>query len=167
MQVLRPMTELEYTAWLAAVIPSYAADKVALDRWSKEDAIERANKEYEELLPKGLETANNYFFAVLDASGEAVGSLWFVEAERIGYRVAYVFDIVVKPAYRRQGHAMRALEALEGEAARRGLAGIALQVFGHNLAGRALYSKLGFSATNIQMYKPLLDIATSANGASD
>jgi len=167
MQVLRPMTEPEFADWLAAVIPSYAADKVALDRWSKEEAIARAEKEYAQLLPNGLMTDNNFFFALLDASGEAVGSLWFVEAERIGYRVAYLFDLVIKPSHRRRGHAMRALQALEAEAARRGLAGVALQVFGHNLAGRALYSKLGFSPTNIQMYKPLAVGASTANSAND
>ena len=155
MQVLRLMTEPEYVEWFAAVIPSYAADKVALHRWTTEEALERAAKEYEQLLPKGLQTANNYFFAVLSGSGKTVGSLWFVEAPRVGYSVAYVFDIFVKSEHRRQGHAIRALEALEIEAAARGLAGIALQVFGHNLSARSLYSKLGYSPTNINLYKPL------------
>ena len=96
------MNQPEYAAWLAAVMPSYAADKVALDRWPKEDAIDRAKKEYEQLLPNGLETERNYFFAVLNDAGQTVGSLWFVEAPRVGYRVAYVFDIVIKPDHRRQ-----------------------------------------------------------------
>ena len=162
MQVLRPMTEPEYAEWLAVVIPSYAADKVALHRWTAEEAIERAKKEYEQLLPKGLHTESNYFSAVLNGSGQTVGSLWFVEAERVGYRVAFVFDIFIKPEYRRQGHADRALQALELEAATRGLAGIALQVFGHNLSARSLYSKLGYSPTNINLYKAL-----SAHAKSD
>ena len=162
MQVLRQMTEPEYADWLAVVIPSYAADKVALHRWTAEEAVDRAKKEYEQLLPKGLQTENNYFYAVLNGSGQTVGSLWFVEAPRVGYRVAYVFDIFVKSEHRRQGHANRALAALEIEAAARGLAGIALQVFGHNLSARSLYSKLGYSPTNINLYKPL-----SAHAKSD
>ena len=162
MHVLRPMNQPEYAAWLAAVMPSYAADKVALDRWPKEDAVDRAKKEYEQLLPNGLETESNYFFAVLNDAGQTVGSLWFVEAPRVGYRVVYVFDIVIKPEHRRQGHAIRALEALEAEAAKRGLAGIALQVFGHNLSARSLYSKLGYAPTNINLYKHL-----SASARSD
>ena len=162
MQVLRQITEPEYADWLAVVIPSYAADKVALHRWTAEEAVDRAKKEYEQLLPKGLQTENNYFYAVLNGSGQTVGSLWFVEAPRVGYRVAYVFDIFVKSEHRRQGHANRALAALEIEAAARGLAGIALQVFGHNLSARSLYSKLGYSPTNINLYKPL-----SAHAKSD
>ena len=161
MQVLRQMTESRYANWLAVVIPSYAADKVALHRWTTEEAIDRAKKEYEQLLPKGLQTENNYFYALLNGSSETVGSLWFVEAPRVGYRVAYVFDIFVKSEHRRQGHANRALEALEIEAAARGLAGIALQVFGHNSSARSLYSKLGYSPTNINLYKPLSTHAKS------
>ena len=162
MQVFRMMTEPEYAEWLAVVIPSYAADKVVLHRWTTEEAVDRAKKEYEQLLPQGLQTENNYFFAVLNSSGKTVGSLWFVEAQRVGYKVAYVFDIFVKSEHRRQGHAIRALEALELEAAERGLAGIALQVFGHNSGARSLYSKLGYSPTNINLYKPL-----SAHAKSD
>jgi len=155
MKVLRPMNTAEYAAWLTAAVPAYAADKVAADRWPREEAAELARKEYEQLLPMGLETENNFFYAVLDESGKAVGSLWFAEAARIGYRVAYVFDIVIQQPYRRQGHAGRALRALEVEAADRGLAGVALHVFGNNVGARALYAELGYTPTNINLYKRL------------
>ena len=155
MQVLRPMSTAEYAAWLTAAVPAYAADKVASDRWSHEEAAERARKEYDQLLPMGLETENNFFFAVLDESGNTVRSLWFTEAPRIGYKVAYVLDIIIQQQYRRQGHASRAFHAMEVEATKRGLAGIALHVFGNNVGARAFYSELGYTPTNINLYKSL------------
>ncbi len=155
MHVLRKMTEPEYAVWLDALVPAYAADKVAVGRWSKQEAIELARKEYGELLPMGLETENNYLFAVLDQSGQPIGSLWFGEGQRVGYKVAFVFDLVIETKYRRLGHAKRALLALEIEAAKRGLAGIALHVFGHNAGGRALYAELGYAPTNINLYKTI------------
>ena len=155
MHILRPMTEPEYAAWLAALVPAYAADKVAVGRWSEEEAVEMARKEYGELLPKGLATENNHLLTIVDQSDQPVGSLWFGEGQRVGYKVAFVFDLIVKPEYRRLGHARRALLALEMEAAKRGLAGIALHVFGHNADGRALYAKLGYAPTNINLYKPI------------
>ena len=161
MQILRNMTEPEYTAWMAALVPEYAADKVAVGRWPVEESVELARKEYTELLPNGLETENNYFFTVLDQSGQSVGSLWFGEGKRVGYVVAFVFDLVIQPKHRRQGHARRALLALEIEAEKRGMTGVALHVFGHNAGGRSLYETLGYAPTNINLYKALPRAAAS------
>jgi ribosomal protein S18 acetylase RimI-like enzyme len=55
------------------------------------------------------------------------------------------------------GYAMRAFEQLEAAVSSRGLCGIALHVFGHNEAARALYAKLGYRATNISMFKRVLE----------
>ena len=55
--------------------------------------------------------------------------------------------------HQRRGYATEAFAALEGEARSRGLAGIGLHVFGHNPGARALYEKLGYEATNINMFK--------------
>ena len=70
-------------------------------------------------------------------------------------RIAYVFDLVIKPAYRRQGHARRAFEALEHQVRALQLDGISLHVFGHNAAARALYESLGYAPTNIMMFKSI------------
>ena len=66
-----------------------------------------------------------------------------------------MYDIAVHPGHQRQGHATRAFAALEDEVRRRGLAGIALHVFGHNAGAQALYCRLGYQTTNINMFKPL------------
>lgn len=153
--VLRPMTTEAYAAWLQQAVPAYAADKVRTGRWLAEEAEARAAEEYTQLLPQGQATPGHHFFTVQDDTGGSVGALWFAEAPRAGYAVAYVYDVVIWPAHRRQGHARRAFRALEAEAARRGLSGIALQVFGHNAAGRALYASLGFEPVNIVLHKPL------------
>jgi RimJ/RimL family protein N-acetyltransferase len=41
-----------------------------------------------------------------------------------------------------------------------GLSGIALHVFGHNHGAQALYAKLGFVATNINLFKSLVHQGT-------
>ncbi|MBL8345470.1 MAG: GNAT family N-acetyltransferase [Rubrivivax sp.] len=155
MSVLRPITGDEYAAWLETVIPEYAADKVASGQWSEDSALELSRKEYEDLLPGGKDTENNHIHTVLDPEGRPVGTLWFGVKDRAKKRVAYVFDIVVGSEHRRRGHAFRAFLAMEQEVARLGLDGIALHVFGHNQAAHALYVKLGYVATNINMFKPV------------
>ena len=89
----------------------------------------------------------------IPAYAAGVGVLWFAVKTRFNARIAYVFDVSIRPERQRQGHALRAFQALDEEVRRLGLAGIALHVFGHNMAARALYEKLGFAATSISLYK--------------
>ena len=153
MSVLRPLIESEYGAWLAEAIPAYATDKIASGQWTQELALQLSTKEHDELLPQGLETPDNHFYAVLDEEALPVGMLWFAVTTKFNARVAYVYDVAIYEEHQRKGHATRAFQALEKELRRLGLAGIALHVFGQNVGAQALYSKLGFLPTNINLFK--------------
>jgi ribosomal protein S18 acetylase RimI-like enzyme len=154
MTLLRRMTAPEFDAWLARAVPEYAADKVASGQWRAEEAEERSRLEHAQLLPSGPLSPGHHFFTLVDdASGDELGMLWFAVRDRSGVPVAYVFKIEVALQRRRQGHAARALIALEREVAALGLHGVALHVFGHNAAARALYAKLGYEPTNINLFK--------------
>ncbi|MBN8487609.1 MAG: GNAT family N-acetyltransferase [Burkholderiales bacterium] len=155
MSVLRPITDEEYAAWLARAVPEYAQEKVTSGQWAAEAALALSRQEFEDLLPEGRDSPDNHLHTVLAPDGSSVGTLWFVVKERAGRRIAYVLDITIAPAHRRAGHAIRAFQALEDEAARLQLTGVALHVFGHNLAAQGLYAKLGYVATNVHMFKPL------------
>lgn len=153
MTALRPMNETEYAAWLARAVPAYAADKVASGQWSPDESLASSAREFQELLPQGLATPDNHLYAVVDERGANVGALWFAVKARPATRIAYVYDVEIEPGQQRRGHAYRAFVALEDEVRRLGLAGIALHVFGHNTGARALYAKLGFEPTNLNLYK--------------
>jgi RimJ/RimL family protein N-acetyltransferase len=153
MAVLRPITQTEFDAWLGVVIPAYADDKVASGEWPQATALDLSRESFAELLPAGKDTPEHHLFTILTLAGVPVGTLWIVEQQRASGRIAYVYDISIAPEHRRQGHASRALQALEVEVARLRLSGIALHVFGHNVAAQALYAKLGYVATNINMFK--------------
>lgn len=143
-----------FERFLEVGVPAYAREKVAAGQWPEDEALDRSRREIEELLPQGPLTPGNYLFE-MHAAGESVGALWFAAAERGGKKVAYLYDIVVRPEHRRKGHATRALIAAEDKVRELGLSGIALHVFGHNGSARALYEKLGFVPTNINLYKPV------------
>ncbi len=155
MSTLRPMTNAEYAAWLDESIPAYAADKVASGQWAESESLALSRKENDELLPLGLATPDNHFFTIVDAESSAVGMLWFAVQTKFNARIAFVFDVSVNPDQQRRGHAARAFRDLEEEVRKLGLSGIALHVFGHNAAARALYAKLGYEPTNISLFKPL------------
>ena len=153
---LRAMTSEEYERWVHAAIASYAEDKVASGQWLPDESLARSAAEHAKLLPQGLLTPDNHLLSVLDGNHQPVGVLWFAVTTKFNAPVAYVYNIEIDPKHRRRGHAYRALLALEEEARSLGLAGVALHVFGHNTTAQALYAKLGYVPTNINLYKPLV-----------
>jgi ribosomal protein S18 acetylase RimI-like enzyme len=156
MTVLAPMGAAFYARWRETAAADYAHDNIAAGRWPAEGALERSRREFDELLPQGLATPDNFLFEIRDAEGgTSVGSIWFAIVERGSDRHAYVYDVAVDPAQRRRGHALRAFEALEARVRALGLARIGLHVFGHNPGAQALYRRLGYGVTGINMVKQL------------
>lgn len=152
---LRPMTEDEFSHWREQSITGYAADKVRSGRWSEAESLAEAAKELAGLLPDGLATAGHVIYTIESEAGVSVGALWVARTERPAGPIGYVYDLVVWPAQRRQGHAAAAMRAMEVEALRLGWCGLALHVFGHNTPARQLYERLGFEPTNLNLFKPL------------
>jgi ribosomal protein S18 acetylase RimI-like enzyme len=151
-----PMTEDEFVEYVEAAIPGYADDKVASGQWTKAESLSLSRAGYAELLPQGIGTPYNFLYTLRDAATNGkVGVLWYACQEQAGRRLAYVYDVLINPEHQRRGYATSAFMLLEQEVLHRGLAGIALHVFGHNVGARKLYKQLGFKATNINMYKAL------------
>jgi ribosomal protein S18 acetylase RimI-like enzyme len=160
MSQLRPMRAEAYAAYLHASVAGYAEDNVAAGRWPAEGAEQRSRDDFAGLLPQGLYTPDNHLFEIIaDDSGATVGFLWFAVEQRHGLRGAFVFDVSIHEAHRRQGHAERAFVALEALVAQLGLGSIGLHVFGQNAAAQALYRKLGYAVTGINMQKKIADRA--------
>ncbi len=154
--VLKPMTEADFTRFKLASVTRYAGDQVAAGRWPAAGAVDRALSEFELLLPRGLATPQHHIFHIVDPSSLAtVGSLWVGLSERAGLREAFVYDVHVHEASRRQGHARRALASFEALAAELRVHSIGLHVFGHNVAAQALYAALGFEVISLNLHKLL------------
>lgn len=156
MNVLQPMTPEDFASFAESSIRSYAHENVVAGRWPVADALERAAGALAAALPQGLDTPDHHLCLVRAANGETtVGHLWYAVEQRQGQRCAYVYDIAILEAHRRQGHAQRALDALAQWAAARGIASMALHVFAHNPGAQALYQRLGFQVTGFNMQKTL------------
>ena len=153
---LVPMSEAGLKAFLQEAVPGYAQDHVDAGNWSAEEAVEKAQQEYDELLPQGLDTENQYLYAIVDGtSGAKVGTIWFMETQRQSGRRAYLCELLIDEGYRRQGYGTQAMRAVEQEVRALGIDRIALHVFGHNHPARALYEKVGYEETNLHMAKNL------------
>jgi ribosomal protein S18 acetylase RimI-like enzyme len=154
MTVLAPMRPEAYPAFLEAAVAGYAADNIASGRWLEHEAEQLSRAENERLLPNGVATPDNYLFEILaNPDGPTVGFLWFAPLTRGGRRLAYLTQLLVYPPFRRKGHALAALAAMEPLATALGLSGVALNVFGSNAAAQALYRAAGYDVTSISLHK--------------
>ncbi|MEQ1515836.1 MAG: GNAT family N-acetyltransferase [Usitatibacteraceae bacterium] len=153
---LVPMNAAQFAHYVEASIAPFAQDKIRSGQWPATDALRLARESMEESLPLGLTTPDNYLYVMQDAlTKETVGMLWIAAQTRGDAKVAYIYDIEVNAEHRRKGYATAAFAALESRVQALGLSGIALHVFGHNAEAQALYVKLGFQTTNINMFKAL------------
>lgn len=152
---LDPMTEAEFQAYLEPAIEEYGQEHVKSGRWRAEEATQKSAAEFRALLPDGVKSADQHLFAIKDAAGNQVGMIWLAVRDDSGRRSGFIYDVRIGEAFQRRGYATQAFQALEALAREMGLAAISLHVFGHNTAARALYEKLGFIVTNVNMSKAL------------
>lgn len=153
---LVPMTDAEFAAYRAVMIPDYAAEHVRTGSWTADEAEEKAAAEVRELLPDGVQTPDHYLYTLRVAEEpEPVGILWLAVTRRSVKPRAFIYDIIIYEPYRRRGYASQALRAAEDRARELGLDSIALHVFAHNHGARALYDQLGYMVASLWMVKDL------------
>ena len=156
MSVLIPMSAETFVHYQAAAVAGYAKENVDSGRWPEEGAIERSQADFAASLPQGLHTPDNYLFEInVGDDGVCVGYIWFAVVEKNGLRSAFVYDIEIKPEFRRKGHAEAAFNALEPLVLKLGLSSIGLHVFSQNTGAQSLYRKLGYGVTSVNMLKHL------------
>ena len=132
------MTEEEFAAYLARAVRSYADAHARAGDVEPGEALERAQKDYDELLPEGLRSKNQHLFTLAHETLGAIGLVWFQLTERNGKKSAYLYDIEVREDLRGQGLGRRALELVEAKLRDLGARSVGLNVFGYNHAARAL-----------------------------
>ena len=156
MTTLQPMRAESFGDYMEAAIAGYAQDNIDAGRWPRVGALDRSRADFESLLPRGLSTPGNFIYEIVaNEGGPVVGVVWIAIEDKHGAVSAYIYDIAIEPAFRRRGHALHALQALEPIAEAAGATGIGLNVFANNAGAQALYRKLGYAPTNFNMHKAL------------
>jgi ribosomal protein S18 acetylase RimI-like enzyme len=146
---LRAMTPDDYDRWRGPAVIDYAQAWVDSGILTPDEAKARAEKQFAELLPEGLDTAHHAFFTPVDGD-EPVGVLW-VHFDDSGEQRAFIYDIQVWERLRRRGYGRAIIAALVDEARKRGARSIGLNVFGSNPGAKALYDQMGFEVASTQM----------------
>ena len=153
---LLPMTQDEFQAYLARAIPEYAQEKVRSGNWEEAEALDKSREIYEKLLPKGLTSPDQYFFTVFNPEdGTQVGMVWFAILTVEPQPKAFIYDFFIEPAHRRKGFGSQTMQVVEEKVKSLDIHRIGLHVFAHNRQAWALYKRLGYEETNINMEKVL------------
>jgi ribosomal protein S18 acetylase RimI-like enzyme len=147
---LRPMTEVEFTAYEERSRAQYAAQIVAAGELAPDAAAERAEADFARLLPEGSATPDAHLWTVL-RRGEPVGVGWIGLHRHESGIAAWIYDVEVVESHRGQGLGRQLMVALHEEGLRLGAASMGLNVFGHNEPALRLYRSLGYTVTSTTM----------------
>lgn len=148
---LDEMNSSEFNEYLRFAVEKYADEHVKAGNWNEEEAISKATKEYERLLPEREKTENNHLFTIRDEDKE-VGMIWLAQHPN---DKGVIFDIHIWEGNQGRGYGKQAMKEIENVAKGLGLKNIGLHVFAHNQVARRLYEKLGYLETDIIMDKKI------------
>lgn len=151
---LRPLREDEFVTWTAAAKAGYATSIEHDGGYSNEAAQQKADADFEQLMPDGRVPEGHAVYLIEDG-GAVAGRLWVAERDLDGDHVLFVYEVAVDEEARGRGLGRLAMEFAEDEARRRGLSRVALNVFGGNDPARGLYRSLGYREVAVWMAKEL------------
>jgi ribosomal protein S18 acetylase RimI-like enzyme len=150
------MTGFDFQAYLQLAVEEYAQDHVKAGNWDPAEALQKSEKEYRQLLSDGVASKDQYLFTIEDGqTGLKAGMIWFAVKNSGPRTYAFIYDFRIYDEYQRKGYGSHAMSAIETEVRELGIDTISLHVFGHNLAARALYEKMGYETTDLQMSKKI------------
>ncbi len=154
MSKLIPMTQTEFDAFFARLIPEYAAENVKAGYWDESEALEKSRKQTESLLPDGLQTKNHYLYALYDGEA-AVGLIWLHAQVERPQKSGFIYDVRVDEKFRGKGYGKQIMSLIEEKARELGLTSIGLHVFAENRVARSLYEGIGYEVSSLNMLKKL------------
>ena len=151
---LKQMNKKVFESFYEESIVDYANEHVKSGDWEAEGSTERARSEFENLLPEGLDTSNQYLLSVIN-NDVNIGYLWLHIFAFKEQKKCFIYDIKIKDTYRGHGLGTKTMECLEGYCKDKDVETIGWHVFGHNKRAVSLYNKMGFETTNYRMEKKL------------
>lgn len=103
--------------------------------------IERARTEFENLLPEGLNTSNQYLLSVIN-NNVNIAYLWLHIFAFKEQKKCFIYDIKNKYTYRGHGLGTKKMECVEEYCKNKDVEIIGLHVFGHNKRAVSFYNKM-------------------------
>jgi len=151
MTKLEPIQQEDFERFLESEIRGYAEDHVRNGNWPAEGSIDRSRKEFESLLPDGIQSKDQFVWSIIDEKNNKIGVLWV----QVKNQKAFIYDFVIDEAMRGKGYGKQALIAMDEKLKAMNVESVGLHVFGDNITAQELYKKMGYQITGIHMKKEL------------
>lgn len=144
------MQQEDFEPYLERGIREYADDHVRNGNWTTEESLERSRKEFQELLPDGVNSRDQFLYSIVDEeNNNQIGLLWV----QIKDQKAFIYDFIVDESFRGKGYGKQALHAMDEILKSMNVESVSLHVFGDNVTAQELYKKMGFEVTGMHMKK--------------
>ncbi|WP_430788044.1 GNAT family N-acetyltransferase [Virgibacillus flavescens] len=151
---LIPMTQDDFAHYTSKSILEYAKEKTEAGTWTKEEATEKSEKEFEKLLPEGLDSKHQYLYAITKIEDNTkLGWIWYHFNPEHSQKEAFIYDFLIFDELQGKGYGKAALEALDDQALANGIKKISLHVFAHNKRAIRLYEKFNYETKDMIMSK--------------
>lgn len=148
------MGSAEFDEWLTSRVARYARERAQADALDEATSLERAERQFAELLPQGPQTPDQLLRVAEDDHGTRVAVVWVGPHPAVP-DAAWVWDVEVEQDRRGRGYGRAVMLAAEDLARQLGRKHLGLHVFGENSVARQLYRSLGYDEVHVQMSKPL------------
>lgn len=147
------MNEEEFTNYRSLFINEYAQDLQKNRGYLSEKARIKAIESIDKPLYQGISTSKNQLWCIRQVNGpeEVIGFLWL----SITATSAWISDFYIYSKWRGCGFGSLALSEMKKALKEMGIDEVGLRVAPENDSARALYKKLGFHITGINMSQNL------------
>ncbi len=145
MIMMRRMNEDAFLRFKASSLAAYARDLMQSNDLDPEQARNKAEAEFQAMLPDGPATKDHFLMTLQDAdTGREVGWIWFLYEDGDAGRQVFLNDFLIFEEDRRKGYAASALHEMERQAKTDGCSTSVLYVWEHDVPASALYQKCGY-----------------------
>ena len=98
---LMKMHQEDLEPYLERGIREYAEDHVRNGNWTAEESLERSRKEFEDLLPDGVDSRDQFLYSIFDETDDnKIGLLWV----QVKDQKAFIYDFIIDEGFRGKGY---------------------------------------------------------------
>ncbi len=137
----REMNDDEFDKFCKFSILDYSQDLIKSGACNEENALDCTKKEFNEILPQGKDTANNFIYVMENTQNEYIGYIWY---EKCSENEGFICDFLILEKFRKKGYGKQTLILLENQAKEKKINRLSLSVFKFNEPAFSLYNCLGY-----------------------